>query len=139
MWDLPVRLDDDIYYRHMFAEGRGIPMRLPEPSVTLPREYQRRGIAIGDVGILTEFGGFDFMFNICLPADDPIHRQGLPEGFSPLFPPLSPSDIYRHKEFKSNSYLASASVKSSRRENDSSYDNLLRLIDDRIDTLHAEQ
>ena len=78
------------------------------------------------------------MFNICLPADHPINHHGLPEGLSPLFPPLCPSDIYRHKEFKANSFLASASVKRSRRENDSSYGNLLLLIEEKIDILRMQ-
>ena len=61
------------------------------------------------------------MFNICLPADHPINQQSLPEGFSPLFPPLQPSDVYIRTEFNQNTYLASASVEKSYGENDSSY------------------
>jgi len=61
------------------------------------------------------------MFNICLPAHHPINEEGLPEGFSPLFPKLQSSDIHIHTDFGSNSYLASESVEKSQRENDSSY------------------
>jgi len=129
MWDLPplpIQRSYDIYYRHLAAKGRGLPLWLPEPSSTLPNVYRRQGISIGDVGIITNSGGFDFMFNICLPADHPINQDGLPEGFSPLFPPLCPSDIYKHMDFKPNSYLASASVSvQSSREIDSSYVYLL--------------
>jgi hypothetical protein len=128
MWDLPplpVRRSCDIYYQHLVAKGRGLPIWLPEPSSTLPNVYRRQGISIGDVGIITNSGGFDFMFNICLSADHPINQQGLPEGFSPLFPPLCPSDIDKHMEFRPNSYLASASVERSSREIDSSYVYLL--------------
>jgi hypothetical protein len=96
-------------------------MWLTEPSSTLPKVYRRQGISVGDVGILTPSGGFDFMFNVCLPADHPIHQEGLPEGFSPLSPQLHPRDIRRHAEFNPNSYLASGSVEKSHRENDSSY------------------
>ena len=99
-------------------------MWLPGPSSTLPCTYRRRGITVGDVGIFTASGGFDFFFNITLPANHPINQQGLPEGFSPLFPTLQSSDIHRHMEFNRNSYLLSASVEKFH-ENDSSYDCLL--------------
>jgi hypothetical protein len=103
------------------VKGRGSPLWLPEPSSTLPNVYRRQGITVGDVGIITASGGFDFMFNVCLPADHPINQQGLPEGFFPLSPQLQPSDIHRHMEFNSNSHLASASVEKSHRESDLSY------------------
>jgi len=118
---LPVRRNSDIYYRHLAMKGRGSPMWITEPSTTLPKAYRRRGIAVGDVGILTAFGAFDFMFNIFLPADHPINQQGLPEGFSPHSPQPQSSDIHRHMEFQPDSYLATASVEKSRRENGSSY------------------
>ena len=128
MWDLPplpVRRGCDIYYQHLAAKRRGSPLWLPEPSSTLPTVYRRQGISIGDVGTITKFGGFDFMFNICLPADHPINQQGLPEGFSPLLPPLCPNDIAKYIQFRPNSYLASASVKRSSRDTDSLYVYLL--------------
>lgn len=118
---LPVQRSRDIYYRHMAVQGRGLPMWRTEPSSTLPHVYRRCGIAVGDVGMITAFGGFDFMFNICLPANHPINQQGLPQGFSPLDPQLLPSDIERHMDFNLNSYLASASVAIFDSENDSSY------------------
>ena len=118
---LPVQRSCDIYYRHLAVKGRGSPLWLPEPSSTLPNVYRRQGITVGDVGIITASGGFDFMFNVCLPADHPINQQGLPEGFSPLSPQLQPSDIRKHTEFNPNSHLASASVEKSHRESDFSY------------------
>ena len=57
------------------------PLWLPEPSSTLPKVFQRQGIAVGDVGIIMASGGFDFLFN-----------------------------VHRHTEFRPNSHLASASV-----------------------------
>jgi hypothetical protein len=41
---LPIRRSCDIYYRHLAAKGRGLPMWEPEPSNTLPKVYRRRGI-----------------------------------------------------------------------------------------------
>lgn len=106
-----------IYRQHLAETGRGIPMWLPGPSSTLPDAYRRRGISVGDVGILMASGGFDFFFNIYLPADHAINQQGVPAGFSPL-PTLQPSDIYRNPEFGPNSFFVSTSVEG---KNDSSY------------------
>jgi hypothetical protein len=127
-----------IYAQHMTEKGRGTPIWHPGPSNTLPEAYRRRGTAVGDVGILTASGGFDFFFNISLPADHPINRQGLPEGFSPLFPPLQSSDIHRHMEFNRNTYLLSASVERSHEENDSSYDYLFFHTCPKLTHLDAE-
>ena len=118
---LPVRRRWEIYDQLLALIRLGIPMQHPEPNRTLPDAYRRRGITIGDVGILTPFGGFDFMFNICLPADHPINQQGLPEGFSPLFPPLQPSDVDIRTEFNHNTYLTSKLNKKSCNSDDSSY------------------
>ena len=93
----------------------------PEPSSTLPNVYRRQGITIGDVGIITASGGFDFMFNICLPSNHPINQEGLPEGFLPIFPQLKSSDIRGRMAYNTNSYLASESVVNSHRQGDSSY------------------
>jgi len=65
---------------------------------------------VGDVGIIADDGGFDFMFNICLPRGHPINPDDLPDDFVPLDPPLRPTDIRGHREFKKNHHLASTSV-----------------------------
>jgi hypothetical protein len=130
------RLGYDIYDQHLALKGRGKPMQHPEPSRTLPVAYRRRGTTIGDVGMFTPSGGFDYMFNICLPADDPTNQQGLPEGFSPLAPPLHPSDIHIRTEFNQNTYLASASVEKSYSSNQYVY---LSLIDDKNDAWRMQR
>ncbi|KAF8970066.1 hypothetical protein BDZ97DRAFT_1954248 [Flammula alnicola] len=109
---LPVQKSCDIYYRHLSVKGRGSPLWVPEPNTELPLQYQRRGISIGDVGIITDYGGFDFLFNICLPRDDPINAEDVPEHFAPLKPPLRPSDVRGHSVFRPNSYLSSGSIES---------------------------
>lgn len=119
--NLPVRRNCNMYYCYLAAKGRGSPMWEPEPSSTLPNIYRRRGITVGDVGIITASGGFDFMFNVCLPSDHPINQEGLPEGFLPIFPQLRSSDIRRCMAYNKNSYLASESVLKSHRESGSSY------------------
>ncbi|KAF9075460.1 hypothetical protein BDP27DRAFT_1179479, partial [Rhodocollybia butyracea] len=49
------------------------PLWKPKPDEYLPEEYKRIGVRIGDVGILNDSGGFDYLFNGCLPADHPVN------------------------------------------------------------------
>ncbi|KAJ6451930.1 hypothetical protein C8R45DRAFT_883168, partial [Mycena sanguinolenta] len=65
--------DCEIYCNQLLRRRRGFPLYVPEPSETLPAEYQVEGVQIGDVGTVTPEGIFDFLFNIYLPADDPIN------------------------------------------------------------------
>jgi len=110
----------EIYHKLMVLKGRGTPMKHPGASRSLPDAYRRRGITVGDVGIFTGFGGFDFLFNICLSASHPINQQGLPEGFSSLSPPLRPGDVYIRTEFNKDTYLTSELVKKSYSSNGAS-------------------
>ena len=75
----------------------------------LPPSYRKCGVRIGDVGIF-QAGAFDFLFNICVPASDPINPDVLPEGFTPIHPPLHPSDVRQFWQFGEDSYLASSSI-----------------------------
>ncbi|KAF8906821.1 hypothetical protein CPB84DRAFT_1668141, partial [Gymnopilus junonius] len=98
--------------------GRGYPLWKPGPNNNLPSAYQRAGMSIGDVGTFTDSGGFDFLFNICLPADHPINREGgVPEGFYPV-QNLRRCDIQRHAEFHPGSYLCSQDIKTSQYNGD---------------------
>jgi hypothetical protein len=72
--------------------------------------YRRKGVYIGDVGIITPSGGFSFLFNICLPRGHPINPDDLPEEFSPIYPPIRQTDIRKFPEFKAKSFLASAAI-----------------------------
>ncbi|PPQ78265.1 hypothetical protein CVT25_011724 [Psilocybe cyanescens] len=112
----PVQKSSDIYFRHLSVKDHGYPLWIPEPNNRLPIQYQRQGIEIGDVGIITPSGSFDFLFNIRLPADNPINPPELPEQFASLHPPLDLIDIRGHLEFKPDSYLASSSIDRSQRD-----------------------
>ena len=47
---------------------------------------------IGDVGVVTEDGSFDRIFNIYRPPDDPINYKHVPNNFRPL--PRSSSNVH---------------------------------------------
>ncbi|KAJ6492852.1 hypothetical protein C8R47DRAFT_424145 [Mycena vitilis] len=72
----------------MLNQGHGYPLARPL-STTFPVAYLRRGISIGDVGLVREDGMFDFLFNIYLPADHPINDgvRNVPTDFAPLDEP----------------------------------------------------
>jgi len=99
-------------------KGRGFPLWIPEPNKRLPRAYRKKGVNIGDVGIVTPSGAFSFLFNICVPSDNTINPDILPEGFAPISPPLNALDIGEFDEFNPGSYLASSSIEKSRSESE---------------------
>jgi len=103
---------------HLLNEGRGYPLWVLQANTNLSREYRSRGISIGDVGFITPSGEFDFLFNICLPADDPVNPgvDLVPDGFEPLKPLLNWN--YRVREYtealNDKTYLASSSISAKR-------------------------
>ncbi|KAF9555584.1 hypothetical protein CPC08DRAFT_752970 [Agrocybe pediades] len=103
-----------IYHRNLITKRRGSPLWIPEPDNTSPTSYQRKGVSFGDVGLLSPSGSFDFFFNICYPSDDPINSGGVPEGFKPF--KLSSLRIRGAREFEAASYVASESIKISRKQ-----------------------
>lgn len=74
----------DVYARLLLPKRQGYPLWVPEPNTRLPDEYKERGVGIGDVGIITPDGAFDFLFSICHPANHPINCNGVPDDFEPL-------------------------------------------------------
>ncbi|KAF9471386.1 hypothetical protein BDN70DRAFT_926168 [Pholiota conissans] len=98
----------DIYREQLELQRRGIPLWIPESNGCLPMIYQRTGVTIGDVGIVTPSGAFSFVFNICLPRDHPSQPDDLPQDFKPIS--LRPRDIRKFIEFKSGSHLASKAI-----------------------------
>ncbi|KAF7374595.1 WD40 containing domain protein [Mycena sanguinolenta] len=96
------------YCDQLLYRGRGFPLYVPKPDRNLPLEYQREGVAIGDVGTVTTEGNFDFFFNIYLPANHPINAH-IPEDFVPL-PSYDASDV-RDEDIEDANYVTSPSVR----------------------------
>ncbi|KAJ7679088.1 hypothetical protein DFH06DRAFT_505028 [Mycena polygramma] len=97
------------YCSHLLRQGRGFPLYVPGPQKNLPEQYQRNGVAIGDVGRVTAEGMFEFFFNIYHTADDVINVDFVPDDFSPL-PRYVPRDIVP-VEFGPGNYVSSSSVR----------------------------
>ena len=91
---------NDIYERHLTLKERGFPLWVPDPNQVLHLNYRRTGVRIGDVGIITDSGAFSFLFNICLPHNDPVNPRKLPDHFSPISPPIEDTDINKFGVFK---------------------------------------
>ncbi|KAK0500197.1 hypothetical protein EDD18DRAFT_818804 [Armillaria luteobubalina] len=74
----------DVYRNLLLRERHGYPLWIPESDYNLPDVYRDKGVSVGDLGILTDDGGFDFLFNVCAEADDPVNRGRVPPQFQPL-------------------------------------------------------
>jgi len=103
------RADHELYYNQLLTKKRGSPLWIPGPGMQLPVEYRVQGISIGDVGIITSTGTFDFLFNIFLPASDPINNGNVPHAFSPL--PQIEHEIQKTCDYLPNNYIANSSVR----------------------------
>ncbi|KAJ6526737.1 hypothetical protein B0H19DRAFT_1196897 [Mycena capillaripes] len=95
------------YSDQLLLQGRGFPLYVPGPQITLPEEYRRSGVAIGDVGTVTANGAFDFLFNIYLPGGPPINTN-VPEDFVPLSS-YAPMDV-EHQDFDPGNYVSSPTI-----------------------------
>uniref|UniRef100_A0A0W0F4N9 Uncharacterized protein n=1 Tax=Moniliophthora roreri TaxID=221103 RepID=A0A0W0F4N9_MONRR len=83
--DSPCVYESQTYARLLFPLRHGYALWIPEPNELLPLQYRETGVRIGDVGLITEDGGFDYIFNICASADDPINQMnGVPDDFEQL-------------------------------------------------------
>ncbi|KAF5348394.1 hypothetical protein D9758_010917 [Tetrapyrgos nigripes] len=75
----------ETYALMLLHHGHGYPLWIPEPNNSLPPSTYAEGLRLGDVGLLTLNGGFDYLFNIFLDENDEVNRwRGVPEGFIPL-------------------------------------------------------
>lgn len=99
-----------VYTRQLLPKKFGYPLLIPEPSDSLPSEYWREGVRIGDVGVIKLDGSFHFAFSLCCAADHPVNRRGVPEGFEPI--DLDPDRTSRYEAFyKKGSEVMSSSMR----------------------------
>ncbi|KAF9473869.1 hypothetical protein BDN70DRAFT_816630 [Pholiota conissans] len=99
------------YTRSLMMTGHGFPLWYPGGDLGKPIEYLRRGIGIGDVGVLDRDGLFDFCFNIFLDADDPIHSVLVPREFKPIEGGLHHSEIRSQSHyFRPGTVIASKGI-----------------------------
>ncbi|KAJ3728239.1 hypothetical protein C8R42DRAFT_540764, partial [Lentinula raphanica] len=77
--------ESEIYAQMLLSRGKGYPLWEPKSqNAMLPEIYKEKGVHIGDVGILTESGGFDYLFNVCHEATHPLNMGRVPDGFKPI-------------------------------------------------------
>jgi hypothetical protein len=84
---------NNLYAKILSQFGFGYPLWIPGPSTSASPAYFSRGVNIGDVGIKTRRGSFDFLFDASLPACDPINIDGVPDEFVPLLTQARSKDI----------------------------------------------
>lgn len=77
-------VESEVYARLLLPRKKGYPLWKPKPDERLPEEYRRVGVRIGDIGILNDSGGFDYLFNACLSADHPVNFGRVPQDFVQL-------------------------------------------------------
>jgi hypothetical protein len=77
----------EIYARTMMALGHGYAPFVPEPTddPEAPNEaYTKVGLEIGDVILLNDDGGYDYVFNCTLSINHPKNVRGAPDGYQPF-------------------------------------------------------
>ena len=87
------RARTDIYSFEMLTHRAGYPLYVPTPLGGLPKEYSKKGIRVGDVGMITAYGAFDFLFNTC-QSDPGVNPNVLPDGFELLKPRIRTSSKF---------------------------------------------
>ncbi|KIK65220.1 hypothetical protein GYMLUDRAFT_386797 [Collybiopsis luxurians FD-317 M1] len=97
----------EAYARFMLPQKRGYPLWKPKPQGgNLPSIYKQKGVNIGDIGILNEFGGFSYLFNACHPANHELNLGRVPDDFEQLLD-INYDDIEESEEFELGSYVTS--------------------------------
>ncbi|KAF9022897.1 hypothetical protein BDZ89DRAFT_956163, partial [Hymenopellis radicata] len=103
-----------VYRRLLSRNGHGYPLWIPDPDENLPEAYRKDGISIGDVGLLTVDGGFDFLFNVHASANDPVNSGGVPsQSFSALNDPHAirkTSFIHKEKSSITSAHVTQKSI-----------------------------
>ncbi|KAJ3930658.1 MAG: hypothetical protein NXY57DRAFT_290970 [Lentinula lateritia] len=101
-------VESEIYAQMLLLRKKGYPLWKPKSDNSrLPESYKREGIHIGDVGILTESGGFDYLFNICQGPDHEWNLGRVPADFRPILDlDFDDTEVYT-QEYELGSHVAS--------------------------------
>lgn len=90
----------------MLIHTAGYPLYIPTPPEGLPEAHRKHGIRVGDVGVITANGAFDFRFNACKNPS-----QSDAEITDPVvLPLLEPGRIISYQKFGHNTHLPSDPV-----------------------------
>ncbi|KAJ3714421.1 hypothetical protein C8R42DRAFT_613654, partial [Lentinula raphanica] len=78
-------VESQIYAQSLLLRRKGYPLWEPKShNARLPGIYKEKGVHIGDIGILTDSGGFDYLFNVCHEATHPLNVGRVPDDFKPI-------------------------------------------------------
>ncbi|KAJ3768306.1 hypothetical protein FB446DRAFT_286144 [Lentinula raphanica] len=101
-------VESEIYAQMLLLRKRGYPLWKPKSHNTrLPEVYKKNGVHIGDLGILTESGGFDYLFNVCHGPNHELNLGRVPEDFKPI-PDLDADDTEEdNEEYPLGSHVSS--------------------------------
>lgn len=75
----------EMYSRVMQWYRQGYPLYSPGPGSDLPLEYRKKGVGIGDVGVITPDGAFHFFFNVDAFLDSAVNPSALPADFETIW------------------------------------------------------
>ncbi|KAH8823062.1 hypothetical protein DL96DRAFT_261192 [Flagelloscypha sp. PMI_526] len=96
-----------LYTEELYKAGHGLPLWDPQPL------FKGKPVEIGDVGLITEDGGFEILFNATVPAEEQ-EQYRLPPNFSPLM--INHMDIQVSPEVTSAPYIVCGDVKLQERD-----------------------
>ncbi|KAJ3973393.1 hypothetical protein EV361DRAFT_900389 [Lentinula raphanica] len=101
-------VESEIYAQMLLLRKRGYPLWKPKSHNTrLPEVYKKNGVHIGDVGILTESGGFDYLFNVCHGANHELNFGRVPEDFKPILDLDADDTEENDEEYPKGSHVSS--------------------------------
>ena len=99
----------NIYARLLLLKKQGYSLWFPELDEDLPSDYRSIGVDVSDMGIITSDGAFNFLFNICHPANDPVNWLGVPDDSVLLT--LQCGDVHRvSKMYDTGTHISSAHI-----------------------------
>jgi hypothetical protein len=104
----------DTYVKLLLPYHHGYPLWVPEPDENLPEAYRNRGVSIGDLGYISESGGFEYLFNVLESAEDEVNVDRTPDDFTPLALNKRTDIATRSQMYKPNTDISSVQMKKTR-------------------------